>query len=119
MNVHTNLYIRLVQTAADKYRDELDAVNGQFHNIDRAERIARRLRDIELEATAEAGPGAVPFIVLRWPIELLQLQGYVIALVRNTLERQLVQNGRDSQGRDCFQILDDERASLALVVEPI
>ncbi|UGA39271.1 hypothetical protein JOS77_06805 [Chromobacterium haemolyticum] len=57
--------------------------------------------------------------MLRWPIELLQLQGNVIALVRNTLERQLVQNGRDSQGRDCFQILDDERASLAMVVEPI
>lgn len=119
MNVQTNLYARLVQAATGKFRAELDAVNSQLHNIDRAERIARRLRDIELDANAEAGPGAVPFIVLRWPIELLQLQGNVIALVRNTLERQLVQNGRDSQGRDCFQILDDERASLALVVEPI
>ncbi|QOD81652.1 hypothetical protein [Chromobacterium haemolyticum] len=119
MNVQTNLYTRLVQAATGKLRAELDAVNGQLHNIDRAERIARRLRDIELDASAEAGPGAVPFIVLRLPIELLQLQGNVIALVRNTLERKLVQNGRDSQGRDCFQILDDERASLALVVEPI
>lgn len=119
MNVQTNLYTRLVQAATGKFRAELDAVNGQLHNIDRAERIARRLRDIELDATVEAGPGAVPFIVLRLPIDLLQLQGNVIALVRNTLERQLVQNGRDSQGRDCFQILDEERTSLALVVEPI
>ncbi|VEB41372.1 Uncharacterised protein [Chromobacterium violaceum] len=56
----TNLYTRLMEAAVGRYRAELDAVNGQLRNIERAERMARRLRDIELDASAQAGPASCP-----------------------------------------------------------
>ncbi|WP_199154464.1 hypothetical protein [Chromobacterium sp. ASV23] len=117
----TNLYTRLMEAAVGRYRAELNAVNGQLRNIERAERMARRLRDIELDASAQAGAGFVPYLVLRLPIDLLPLQRYVVTLAGNALERRLVANGRDAQGRDRFQILaaNEERTNLELVVESI
>ncbi|RBB95653.1 hypothetical protein C3E97_031105, partial [Pseudomonas sp. MWU12-2115] len=64
MEVQTNLYTRLMMAATGRYRAELDAVNSQLRNIERAERMARRLRDVEMNAEAQAGAGYVPFIVL-------------------------------------------------------
>ncbi|KIA79954.1 hypothetical protein QR66_13125 [Chromobacterium piscinae] len=117
----TNLYTRLMEAALGHYRAQLDAVNGQLRNIERAERMARRLRDIELDASAQAGDGYVPYLALRLPIDLLPLQRYVVTLAGNALERRLVANGRDAQGRDRYQILaiGEERTSLELVVEGI
>ncbi|UTH73316.1 hypothetical protein [Chromobacterium sp. IIBBL 290-4] len=117
----TNLYTRLMIATTSSYRAELEAVNGQLRNIERAERMARRLSDIELDARAEAGAGYVPYIVLRLSIDLLPMQQYVVALAGRALERQLVANGQDAQGRDRFQILTvgEERSSLELVVEAI
>ncbi|OBU84519.1 hypothetical protein [Chromobacterium subtsugae] len=121
MEVQTNLYTRLMMAANGRYRAELDAVNSQLRNIERAERMARRLRDVEMNAEAQAGAGYVPFIVLRLSIEVMPMQHYALALAGNALERQLVPNGRDAQGRERFQILaaGDERTSLELVVEGI
>ncbi|MEJ8675337.1 hypothetical protein [Chromobacterium amazonense] len=117
----TNLYTRLMEAAFGHYRAQLDAVNGQLRNIERAERMARRLRDIELDASAQAGDGYVPYLALRLPIDLLPLQRYVVTLAGNALERRLVANGQDAQGRDRYQILaiGEERTSLELVVEGI
>ncbi|MBM2883146.1 hypothetical protein JFK97_01970 [Chromobacterium phragmitis] len=117
----TNLYTRLMEAALGHYRAQLDAVNGQLRNIERAERMARRLRDIELDASAQAGDGYVPYLVLRLPIDLLPLLRYVVTLAGNALERRLVANGQDAQGRDRYQILaaGEERTSLELVVEGI
>ncbi|MEJ8675546.1 hypothetical protein [Chromobacterium amazonense] len=117
----TNLYTRLMEAALGHYRAQLDAVNGQLRNIERAERMARRLRDIELDASAQAGDGYVPYLALRLPIDLLPLQRYVVTLAGNALERRLVANGQDAQGRDRYQILaiGEERTSLELVVEGI
>ncbi|VEB41371.1 Uncharacterised protein [Chromobacterium violaceum] len=63
----------------------------------------------------------MPYLVLRLPIDMLPLQRYVVTLAGNALERRLVANGQDAQGRDRFQILaaGEERTSLELVVEGI
>ena len=123
MEVQTNLYTRLMMAATASYRKELDAVNSQLRNIERAERMARRLRDVELSASAETQDGAsyIPFVVLRLSIELLQFQHHALALAGGALERQIVPNGRDAQGRDRFQILaaEGEGINLELVVEAI
>ncbi|SUX30691.1 hypothetical protein [Chromobacterium vaccinii] len=121
--VQTNLYTRLMDAALGRYRTELDAVNVQRRNIERAERMSRRLRDIEMNASAEIqdGAGFIPFVVLRLPIELMRFQHYAMALAGGALERRLVPNGRDAQGRDRFQILaaEGEGINLELVVEAI
>ncbi|OHX10219.1 hypothetical protein BI347_20665 [Chromobacterium sphagni] len=117
----TSLYTQLLLDAQSEFRATVDRINSQMRNINRAERMARRLRDIELDASTQAGAGFVPYLVLRLPIDLLPLQRYVVTLAGNALERRLVANGRDSQGRDHFQILatGEERTSLELVVEGI
>lgn len=122
MEVTTNLYARLIDAATASYRKELDAVNSQLRNIERAERMARRLRDIELSASAETPDDSyIPFVVLRLPIELMRFQYYTMALASGALERRIVPNGRDAQGRDRFQILaaEGEGINLELVVEAI
>ncbi|MFK7089309.1 hypothetical protein AAFM71_10890 [Chromobacterium violaceum] len=122
IEVQTNLYTRLMMAAAVSYRKELDAVNSQLRNIERAERMVRRLRDVELSASAETPDDSyIPFVVLRLSIELLQFQHHALALASGALKRPLVPNGRDAQGRDRFQILaaEGEGINLELVVEAI
>ncbi|MGC0154008.1 hypothetical protein ACPRNU_16235 [Chromobacterium vaccinii] len=123
IEVQTNLYTRLMMAATGRYRAELDAVNSQLRNIERAERMSRRLCDIEMNASAEIqdGGGFIPFVVLRLPIEVMRFQHYALSLAGGALERQLVSNGRDAQGRDRFQILaaEGEGINLELVVEAI